>query len=70
VTSRNFQIIDQVTSDLCAVRPRARYDYRLKCAGFAARSVQKIRRLSKNSENVLAKANLGQVTIVGGIVLV
>jgi hypothetical protein len=51
-------------------RPSARYDCRLKCAGLAARSVQKIRRLSKNTENVLANANLDQVTIVGRIVLV
>jgi len=38
---------------ISAPRVRACYDYRHRCAELAARSVQKVRRLSKNSEKLL-----------------
>jgi hypothetical protein len=42
----------------------------LRCAGLVARSSQKVRRLSENSDNPLTKANTHQVTIAESTVVV
>jgi hypothetical protein len=39
----------------CAARPRAS-GYRLRCAGFTAKSAKNARRLSGNPDNLLTKA--------------
>ena len=55
--------------DPCAARPRA-LGCRLRCAGFAAKSAKKARRLSENPGNLLTMRNAGQGTIAGRMVFV